>query len=262
MQRLSLFTAVLVSVLGACGLSSCCCEDTSDLPVGGFVLTVTPGTAITGPGEHFVMLASITNEGNGSGPVALTATCPGAQVSMDPASISVGEVAEITVIPDATAPTQASTVGHTGSQIGQEPDWTLTLAVAGARDGQTHQAGASIGIIQQWDTGLLPEAISERDRIIPWLAANHPELGITSTTVWTPAMPNPVLVVSHYLFYSEEWELHVAWHVMIPPYDWTKYELRRRRSETVYSTGFIIESRSAEPPLDPVAMTPENTLWR
>jgi len=25
------------------------------------------------------------------------------------------------------------------------------------------------------------------------------------------------LVVSHYLFFSEEWEMHVEWHIMVAP---------------------------------------------
>jgi hypothetical protein len=254
--------AMLCLLIFALMLTSCCCEDNSDLPSGGFNLAVTPATATTGPGQSLVMLASITNEGDGSGPVAITANCPGAQVTVSPASISVGEVAEITVIPDATAPTPPATTAHAGSQIGQDADWTLTLTAHGARAGQTRQTTASIGVIQQWEDLIQPEAIAERDRLIPWLEANHPELGITSATQWTPAMPNPVLVVEHYLFYSDEWELHVAWHVMIPPYDWTKYELRRRGHELVYSQGYIIESRSAEPAADPVALAPENTLWR
>ncbi len=98
---------------------------------------------------------------------------------------------------------------------------------------------------------------------IPWLEANHPELGIT----WGdnvdgddghPAHPHcdplPVLLGGM--------GMHVAWHVMIPPDDWARIELRRRFDETAPSLAFEIPSRSADPPVAPVAVEPSDTLWR
>lgn len=37
-----------------------------------------------------------------------------------------------------------------------------------------------------------------------------------------------ILVVSHYLFFSEEWEMGLQWHIMIAPYDWARIYLRPR----------------------------------
>ena len=53
--------------------------------------------------------------------------------------------------------------------------------------------------------------------------------GITSSTEWisTPVQPH-ILVVSHYLFFSEDWEMSVMWHIMIAPYDWSRISLRPR----------------------------------
>jgi hypothetical protein len=49
------------------------------------------------------------------------------------------------------------------------------------------------------------------DRFVSWLATNHPELGITDDTEWDGTTVSPIwLVVSHYLFFSEEWELHIV----------------------------------------------------
>ena len=54
------------------------------------------------------------------------------------------------------------------------------------------------------------------------LAAERPGLAIDPTTTWQPTIVWPyMLEVSHYLFFTKAWELGLAWHVMIPPYDWT-----------------------------------------
>jgi len=108
-----------------------------------------------------------------------------------------------------------------------------------------------------------PLAAEVRDLFIPWLAQNRPELGITEQTQWTGTIVTPhILVVTHYLYFSDEWEMHVFWHVMIPPYDWAKIELRRRFVETLPSLAFEIPSRSAAPPLEAQAIEPSDTLWR
>jgi len=68
---------------------------------------------------------------------------------------------------------------------------------------------------------LTPKAIEVQDAFIPWLEANHPEFGITAETEWTPTIVRPhFMVVMYYLFFSDEWEMGVRWHVMISPYDY------------------------------------------
>jgi hypothetical protein len=72
-------------------------------------------------------------------------------------------------------------------------------------------------------------------------------LGISSETVWIGTIVNPrILVVMHYMFYSENWEMYVTWHVMIPPYDWTKIYLRPRFTETQSTMAFEISSVQGE----------------
>lgn len=76
----------------------------------------------------------------------------------------------------------------------------------------------------------------------PGLAAKHPELGITAKTEWTPRFVSTLLVVSQYAYYSDEWELTVAWHDMIPPHDWTDIHLRHRGTEAVPGLAFRQDS--------------------
>ncbi|MBN2309102.1 MAG: hypothetical protein JXR94_09035 [Candidatus Hydrogenedentes bacterium] len=106
-------------------------------------------------------------------------------------------------------------------------------------------------------------AADVRDLFIPWLEANRPELGITSGTAWAGTIVTPhILVVTHYLFFSEEWEMHVCWHVMIAPHDWARIDLRRRFQETAPSVAFEIPSRSAAPPLEATEIAPTDAIWR
>ena len=119
-----------------------------------------------------------------------------------------------------------------------------------------------LNIITGFDDQLAPTATEMRGMFTGWLAENHPELGITPQTQWMATMPSPVLVVEHYLYFNDEWEMHVMWHMMIPPYDWVRVELRRRFEETTYSLAYEISSRTAQPPLEPVPIDPMNTLWR
>jgi hypothetical protein len=45
-------------------------------------------------------------------------------------------------------------------------------------------------------------------------------LGIDENTEWSGITVKPEwLAVSHYLFFSDEREAHISWHVMIAPHD-------------------------------------------
>jgi hypothetical protein len=123
---------------------------------------------------------------------------------------------------------------------------------------------ARLDVIHGWadpDDELAKDAAGVRDEYVPWLAEHHPELGISSTTAWRSVVTKPrILVVSHHLFFSEEWEMGVRWHVMIPPHDWTEIYLRHRWDEMRPSHAFKIRSRSAGD--DPVPVEPEDAVWR
>lgn len=138
-----------------------------------------------------------------------------ANVSVSPLSVILGEVAEVTVIPSIASVNK-----------------TLSIAITGERHGMVQTETVSIEVIPGEDD-LLPHAEDMRDMFIPWLMEEYPELGITTDTEWTGTIVNPrILVVMHYLFYSEDWEMYVTWHVTIPPHDWTRIYLRQRLTAT------------------------------
>ena len=182
--------------------------------------------SIAGQRAVFLVVVEDTGEGSGYGKaVDISATVSGAEVTVYNPAIKPGEVAEVTVIPS-----QAST------------NKILTLTISGQRSGLEQTETVAIDVMDGED-GLGEVAAEMRDKFIPWLATNHPEFGITSETEWTGTIVNPgILVVMHYMFYSDDWEMYVTWHVTIPPYDWTRIYLRQRFTETSPSYAFEISS--------------------
>jgi hypothetical protein len=195
-------------------------------------------------GQHFVFLVTITDEAEECElPVTISAKAPGAEVVIYYRDIFEGEVAEVVVIPTLASVGQIIEVTITGTRGNASDEKVASFEVAEGEDDR-----------QEYATELL-------DKFVSWLATNHPELGITENTAWNGTMVSPVwLVVSHYLFFSEEWELHIEWHIMVPPYDWAKIDLRHRFDELAPSYAFEISSVDATS--EPVAIEVPETVWR
>ena len=193
--------------------------------------------AIAGQRVVFLVVVDDTGEGSGYGKaVDISATVFGAAttgkvaVTVYNPAIKSGEVAEVTVIPD-----QAST------------NKVLSLIIQGQRGGLEQTEAIAVEVVEPFVPGMEDElgalAAEMRDKFIPWLAANHPEFGIASETEWIGTIVNPnIIVVMHYIFYSEDWEMYLVWHVTIQPHDWTRVYLRPRFTETQASYAFEISS--------------------
>jgi len=195
-------------------------------------------------GQHCVFLVTITDEGQEAElPVRISATAPGAEVVIYQEDIFEEEVAEVVVIP-----TQAS--------IGT----TIEVTITGNRGSASDEKVVSFEVIEGEDDRQ-EYAEELLDRFVAWLATNHTELGITDDTAWNGTMVSPQwLVVSHYLIFSEEWEAHIEWHIMMPPDDWAKIDLRHRFDELEPSYAFEISSVNATS--EPVPIEPPETVWR
>jgi len=202
------------------------------------------GEAIAG--QRCVFLVVVADDGHGRSEgkaVSISATASVSSVTVEPQAIAPRQVAEVTVIPDKTS-----------------VDKTLAVTIRGERDGLEDTKTVTFSVIDGED-GLGPAATEMRDKFISWLAANHAELGITTETKWIGTIVTPRwLVVSHYLFFSSDWEMHVSWHVMIPPHDWVRIDLRHRFTEAIPSYAFEISSVSANG--EPHAIDPPESVWR
>lgn len=200
----------------------------------------------TVPNQRCVFLVAVSDPRDPGQEVELSAIIDGAAVTVFPSSIRTGEVAEVTVVPEE-------------GSVGQ----TLTRAVEARRGLLRSESFATVVVEDPLPDpgGLLPRAVEVREAFIPWLEANRPGLGIDGETAWTATIVRPhILVVMSYLFFSEEWEMGVRWHVTIPPHDWARIYLRRRSSETNPSEAYEISSFSAGSM--PVEIPPPEAVWR
>ena len=179
------------------------------------------------PGQKCLFLVTVEENqtGTSSKPVNLSVTAPDCEVTLFPKSITPGQIAELSVIP-------------TQDNIGKN----VTITLQAERQGLKQTKTIATEVIEGENT-LETEAASTRDKFTNWLSKNYPELGITNDTEWIGTIVNPrILVVMHYIFLSEDWEMYVTWHVMIPPYDWARIYLRHRYNQTAPTYAFEISS--------------------
>ena len=200
--------------------------------------------------QSCVFLVTVSDEGtvNGeSNPVYISATATGATVTVGPRAIAQGHVAEVVVVPDEASTGDALTVTVEGERDGLKETETVTLVVQEAPPAMEE---------------LALNAIELRDRFIPWLAENYPDLNITDETEWagTVVYPNTQNIIRYYLFFSEDWEMGIRWNVTTEADDWVKIYLRVRTAELTPSEAFEISSVAADE--EPHTITPPNAVWR
>lgn len=194
------------------------------------------------PGSKYAFLVVVTDPSGSKDPVEIAATATKAKVlEILPASLVPGVVGEVWVVAD---PTTAEVTG--------------SVTITATRAGVTKTTVRSLPVFPM--EGLRPEAGSYFDRWLAWLVAEHPELGITADTAFEPIFVSTLLVVSHYAYWSPEWEITVAWHNMIAPYDFTEVYLRKRGVDTTYTLAFKIDSVSGN--TAPYAIEPPESVVR
>lgn len=218
----------LVALILVGGLAAGCTAP--DVPADApFTLAVVPqelnGFSIVG--QDVVYLVTLA-EGADPVPVLVSARAEGAAVAVEGPELGPGdEVAEVVVTPG------AGSVGR-----------TVTVTVEGVRGRATRTAEATFEVVEGEDDRA-ERAAELRDRFVAWLEAARPELAITADTAWEGTMVSPQwLVVSHYLFFSDEWEMHVSWHIMVAPHDWARIDLRPRFRAVTPQLAFEIASVS------------------
>lgn len=199
-----------------------------------FGLRVTPErVSPVVPGQRVVLLVGLEPAGAAGGPAALRAVARGAQVRVEPPALGPDGVCEVSVTPDAGIDGNVD-VMLVAERRGLTCAYTVPLSVS------PFGAGGGDG------ADLAPVAAEHRDRFVAWLAANRPDLGIAAQTEWQGTIVKPgILVVMHYLYFSDDWELGLRWHVTIPPHDWSRIYLRRRFVEAAPSLAFEIPSYSS-----------------
>jgi hypothetical protein len=161
------------------------------------------------PDSRLVLLVGLVDHGHG--PVSITAAAPTAEVAVDPPTISGTEIAEVTVVP-----------GLAGS------DTTIDVTVNATSGDQTSSIARTVAVLP-WEDDRQDQARQILGLFVDWMVDAHPEFGITSETPFSGTLTAPLLlIVSHYGFFSDDWEVGVSWHIMIPPDDFAEMYLRPR----------------------------------
>jgi hypothetical protein len=161
------------------------------------------------PGAEVRLLVSQTSET--AGDATVSASAPGATITVRPLDISGDEVAEVNVVPESAT---------------SETELTITIDVV--TDDTTHTATKTT-TVYPWDDDRAEQAAEILGLFTSWLGGNRPDLGVTSETEFEGTYLAPeLLVVSHYGFFNDRWEIGVSWHVMIPPDDFAEIYLRNR----------------------------------
>jgi len=179
------------------------------------------------PGIPVTLLVTVHDVEGGSGEVSLSAAFSGGTVTVSPETITTGEVAEVTLTADAVDEELETAVNVTGER------------------GSVEQTASRAVVVMPWEDELGPMAADLLEVFTEWLAESHPELEIGPEREFDGNVVAPrLLVVSHYLFADEEYELGLSWHVTIQPHDWAELYIRPRDALTP-TKAFRVSSWSA-----------------
>lgn len=198
--------AGLALVWGAVG-----CQSTGVDPDVAFTLASSPehvNRVI--PGSRPLIL--VTAESDSTAPIALsgTASVEGIPISIEPATIAAGDVAEVW----ATVPVVAEEIA-------------VTITVSGRRGTVERQLAFEASLVPGEDdlfataTDIAAVFLDELQGDVSGLPADP-----TGLTSGTPVAG--LLVVSHYAWFTPEYEIGLGWHIMIAPDDFAELYLRPR----------------------------------
>ena len=84
--------------------------------------------------------------------------------------------------------------------------------------------------IMDW-TGNINDAIIKLNEFKTWISENYPDyagLFDNARLIWS-TYPQ-TLIVEHYTFLTDDYEVRICYHVMVPPSDWSMLSIRKRNS--------------------------------
>jgi hypothetical protein len=194
------------------------------------------------PDERVVFLVLVRDGPGGRGdPLELSAAAVGAEVDWDPGNVRPGDVAEVTVVPFT-------------------PEAVVEVTIRVRRQGIENVEQRTVPVLPGEDE-LGDDAVAVRERFVEWLATERPELEIDGATSWEGTIAQAATRgTSHYLFFSDGWEMGLAWPTSQPPNDWARMYLRHRWDEIAPSLAFEIASLDGE--TEPTALRPPVEVTR
>ncbi len=112
-------------------------------------------------------------------------------------------------------------------------------------------------LVQNNGSNMFPEypALTYRDIAFGYLNTVHPEIssvyGEFSTFDWNGFWQYPpLIVVSNYVFLSNNWRCNVLWHIMIPPYNWKKVFVYNEQEDVCLGVNIDTDGNCTEIPCE------------
>jgi hypothetical protein len=208
---------LLAATLSACGggaVPPTVAPDATTTPPSGTAVEIEVAPEFiqgTIPGAPLMLLLTLV----GGEEATLSVTGDGAEVTVAPERIGAGQVAEVTVVASPTDEEIEAGVTIVATADGGSSQVTRTFTVLPWPDDRGEQAREILALFAGW------------------LGENRPELGIAEEIAVAGSFTAPLLlVVSHYTFWTDEWEMGLSWHVMVPPDDFAELYLRPREELT------------------------------
>lgn len=162
------------------------------------------------PGERPLALVSTADDEGERADLRAVISLDGATVTLRPASITPGEVSEVWVDLPPTDTDTPFEVTVTGTRGNTERTVTVQGTAIPGGDDLADMAEQIVAVF-----------LAELAGTVPGLPADASEL-----TGGTPVAG--LLVVSHYAWFTDEYEVGLSWHIMIAPDDWSELYLRPR----------------------------------
>ncbi len=111
----------------------------------------------------------------------------------------------------------------------QHIDSEISVNLIASTESQLYSIGSCTIDIINWTSCAVEDSIAIRDHFIQYIESNTKFSNINSSTEWNfCGSPAQILIVEHYLFQSEFWEMEISRHVMISPHDWVQIYIRPR----------------------------------
>lgn len=195
-------------------------------------------------GDRPLALVEVSGDAQ-AGPAGLTgtSTMDGMSVRLEPASVAAGEVAEVWVEVPAVDRDVPFTVTVTATRGSDEVSVSIDATAVPGVDDMADTAGQ---IAQVFLDAMADE--------VPGLPSTAAEL-----TLGTPVAG--LLVVTHYAWFTPEYEVGLAWHIMVAPDDFAELYVRPRSelaparafrlgSWSTALAGGVVDVREIDPPLE------------
>jgi hypothetical protein len=100
-----------------------------------------------------------------------------------------------------------------------------------ATNNEISASSSAFVTVVNWTMTIDAEIYDMQNRFVQYLEANCTSYNINNSISWQEFGSAPmILIVSHYLFKSEFWEMELSRHVTMEPHDWVKIYLRPRNS--------------------------------